>query len=194
VYRPTIAVAECLQQWLSLRTRSHYVGTLQGPVADVKKMMHGIRADAGLDDAVSAYSARHTMARELRKRHVPADEIELMLGHRRPNQGTTGINARYDPDYCSHAVAAIDEVFAALDGILGCEYFRVSFERVKADAERFAKRRVGSGTKVVGTGGIEPPIGDESLRAPDLEEPHPQRPRLRRLDHADVRREGRHER
>jgi integrase len=86
-YRPAIPVAEHLQPFLSLCTRSHSVGTLQGPVADVKKMMRGLRADAGLDDDVSAYSARHTMTRELRKRRVPADEIELMLGHRRPNEG-----------------------------------------------------------------------------------------------------------
>ena len=168
-YRPTIPVAEYLQPWLSLRTRSHYVGTLQGPVADVKKMIRGLRADAGLDGDVRGYSARHTMARELRKRRVPAEEIELMLGHRRPNQGTTGIYAPYDPDYCSHAVAAIDDVFAALESILGDGYFRVSFERIKADAERFAERRRISELKLVGAGGIEPPTPSMSRKCSPAE-------------------------
>jgi integrase len=155
-FRPTIPVAEYLQPWLGLSTRSHYIGTHRGPVADVKKMMRGLRADAGLDQRVTCYSARHTMARELLKRRVPRDQIELMLGHRRPNEGTTGIYAPYDPDYCVHAIAAIDDVFAALESILGDGYFRVSFERTQADAERFAERRGISRLKVVGARGIEP--------------------------------------
>src|SRR6185437_8609690 len=94
-YRPTIPVPEALEPWLGLRTRSHYVGSLSGPVASIKTMWREIRKEAGLDADVRPYSARHTIARELRKRRVPSEQIEIVLGHRRPAHGTTGIYAPY---------------------------------------------------------------------------------------------------
>jgi integrase len=155
-YRPTIPVASTLAPWLGLRTRSHYVGTLSARVDSTKTMWREIRKDAGLDRRVQPYSARHTIARELRKQRVPTDQIELLLGHRRPVQGTTGTYAPYDPEYCREAVAAIDGFFAKIEAVLGATYFRVSFEEIKKAAERFAENRTKSRRKVVGATGIEP--------------------------------------
>ena len=56
---------------------------------------------------MNGYSLRHTMSRELRKRRVPAEQIELMLGH-----------APHDPDYCSDAAAAVEAYMAELQKLV----------------------------------------------------------------------------
>jgi hypothetical protein len=56
------------------------------------------------------------MSRELRKRRVDKDQLELMLGHRLPDK-TTQIYAPYEPDYCREATAASDDVMAELQKV-----------------------------------------------------------------------------
>jgi len=64
-----------------------------------------------LDDRVTPYSIRHGMAREMRKRKVPREQISIFLGHLpKGSDPTTSIYAPYDPDYCSEAVAAIESM------------------------------------------------------------------------------------
>lgn len=71
------------------------------------------------DRDINTYSIRHTMAREFRKRKVPDEEIGLMLGHRIPGHNqTTGIYAPFEPDYCSLAVAAIEDVISKVDAMM----------------------------------------------------------------------------
>ncbi|HEY0833322.1 MAG TPA: hypothetical protein VGE72_05375 [Azospirillum sp.] len=68
---------------------------------------------------ITPYSFRHTMGRELRRRRVPSDEIAIMLGHKPVGvKSTTLVYSPYDPDYCVHAVAAIDAFCAEIDGHL----------------------------------------------------------------------------
>jgi integrase len=80
-----------------------------------------MRERLGLDERVQPYSIRHTMARQLRARGVPHDQIELMLGHRKPTGSsvTTMIYAPFEPGYCRVAVAAIDDVFREISAL--CE-------------------------------------------------------------------------
>lgn len=61
---------------------------------------------------VQPYSLRHTMGRELRFRGVPNDQIELTMGHKRPegHSATTQVYAPYHPSYCSEAALAIDQI------------------------------------------------------------------------------------
>jgi hypothetical protein len=67
------------------------------PPSCSRKVVTGKNAwrSAGLGDDVNGYSLHHTMARELRRRAVPAEQIELMFGHRRPDK-TSQINASYE--------------------------------------------------------------------------------------------------
>ena len=58
------------------------------------------RDAAGLDERVTPYSIRHGMARELRKRRVPTEQIKVFLG-RLPSgsDATTSIYAPCEPDF-----------------------------------------------------------------------------------------------
>ncbi len=55
------------------------------------------------------------MAREMRKRKVPKEQISIFLGHLpKDSDATTSIYAPYDPEYCSEAVAAIESVMTEI--------------------------------------------------------------------------------
>ena len=59
------------------------------------------------------------MARELRKRGIPTEQIKVFLGH--PPSGsdaTTSIYAPYEPDFLKDAAGAIEEVTTEVRGHL----------------------------------------------------------------------------
>jgi hypothetical protein len=63
------------------------------------------------DERVTPYSIRHGLARELRKRRVPTEQISLFLGHLPDGSAaTTSIYAPYEPGFLSEAVEAIESV------------------------------------------------------------------------------------
>lgn len=74
---------------------------------------------AGLPDdgTITAYSIRHTMARELRAKKVAPDEISIFMGHK-PSSGslTTEIYAPYEPDYLSDVASAVESFAQRLAG------------------------------------------------------------------------------
>lgn len=138
-FRPIVPVTATLRAWLDGTAegakQSHYVAYHGKRIKSAKTFMRELRIAAGFvmrddegrplldtagepigDHRVVLYSIRHTMARELRKRGVPGEQIELMLGHRLPDK-TTQIYAPYAPDYCRDAVAAIDAYFADLQKV-----------------------------------------------------------------------------
>ena len=50
------------------------------------------------------------MAREMRKRKVPKEQISIFLGHLpKDSDATTSIYAPCEPEYCSEALAAIED-------------------------------------------------------------------------------------
>lgn len=120
-YRPIVPVTKTLQPWLEATKHQRYFVQISKSgrkiTSNAKRFVRETRAAAGLGPDVNLYSIRHTMARELRKRRVPAEQIELMLGHRRPDV-TTQIYAPYEPDYCRDAAAAIDAYFRDLRKLL----------------------------------------------------------------------------
>lgn len=69
------------------------------------------RLVAGLDERVTPYSIRHGLAREMRKRRVPTEQISLFLGQL-PNgsSATTSIYAPYEPGVLAEAIEAIESV------------------------------------------------------------------------------------
>jgi hypothetical protein len=116
-HRPNLAVTPTLRAWL--RTvedpRQRYVAYGRGPIKSISTAWDSLVKDAGLDDRVTPYSIRHGMARELRKRKVPKEQISIFLGHLpRDSDATTSIYAPYDPDYCTEAVAAIEAVMTEI--------------------------------------------------------------------------------
>ena len=85
-------------------------------IGSIKTAWRAMRRRAGLDSAVNPYSIRHTLARELRTRSVPAWEVAAQLGHQMPGLSTTEIYAPYDPAYLANAVAMIDEFYLEVVG------------------------------------------------------------------------------
>jgi hypothetical protein len=54
------------------------------------------------------YSVRHKVTTVLRASRVASDEVAFQLGHRRPDNRTTGRYGEYSPDYLKRAAAALD--------------------------------------------------------------------------------------
>lgn len=112
-YRPIVPVTPTLLPWLALPAdpSDRYVSHRGKPVGSILHMWRLTRDAAGLDARVTPYSIRHGMAREMRKRRVPTEQIKLILGHLPSgSDATTSIYAPYDPDFLGDAVRAIEEV------------------------------------------------------------------------------------
>jgi integrase len=108
-YRPIVPLTDTLAPFLRDPTVSHFVLWKGNSVLSVKKTFARAVQKAGLSPDVTPYSLRHTMAKELRKRGVPAWEVEGYLGHRRP--GPTETYAEFAPDYLSKGREVIDDYF-----------------------------------------------------------------------------------
>jgi integrase len=118
-FRPLLPVAPTLRPWLDLNLKTGKSGryiTFKGePIRNIMHAWRILKGAAKLDEKVTPYSIRHTMAREMRKRRVPTEEIGLFLGHL-PNGAiaTTSTYAPYEPEFLSHAIEVIEEVFGDL--------------------------------------------------------------------------------
>ncbi len=114
-YRPIVPVTPTLLAWLRRDPgpSARYVNYRRKPVRSIQHMWRLTREAAGLDGRVTPYSLRHGLAREMRKRRVPTEQISLFLGHL-PNgsDATTSIYAPYEPGFLAEAVAAIESVMA----------------------------------------------------------------------------------
>ena len=114
-FRPIIPVTPTLLPWLKREVgkSDRYVSYRRKPVSSILHMWRKTRADAGLDARVTPYSIRHGMAREMRKRKVPTEQISLFLGHLpEGSAATTSIYAPYDPDFLVEAKDAIESAMA----------------------------------------------------------------------------------
>jgi integrase len=137
-FRPLLKATPTLQPWLAAVTdpRQHYVSYAGKRVDSVKTAWNNLCEDAGLDDRVTPYSIRHGMAREMRKRKVPTEQISIFLGHLpKDSDATTSIYAPYEPDYCTEAVAAIEAVMKEVRSHLK----RVNIDHPVLDIETLAK-------------------------------------------------------
>ena len=112
-FRPIVPVTSALLPWLQrdVGPSGHYVSYRGKPVRSILHMWRLTRAEAGLDRRVTPYSIRHGMAREMRKRRVPTEQISLFSGHLPDGSAaTTSIYAPYEPGFLADAVAAIESV------------------------------------------------------------------------------------
>jgi len=137
-FRPLLAVTPTLLPWLQMEREptQRYVTYRRQPLKSIDTAWELLCKEAGLDDRVTPYSIRHGMAREMRKRKVPLEQISAFLGHLPKNSdATTSIYAPYDPDYCSEAVAAIESVMGEIRSHLR----RANIDQPAVDAEALAK-------------------------------------------------------
>lgn len=105
--RPVVPIPDFLLPMLQDAPDGPLVQWRGQPIDSFKTAFRRIRRDYGLGQDVVAKTIRHTMATELRAQNVPEAEIEGMLGHRAFKR-TTGIYAKYRPDYLGEACVAIN--------------------------------------------------------------------------------------
>ena len=117
-YRPVVPATATLLPWLRTVKNGNIVSYFGREVSSIKTAYRAAAARADLDPDVTPYTIRHTMATELRRRGVTPWEVAGMLGHQTGGYRTTEIYAKYDPDYMSKAVDAIDTYFADLQPLL----------------------------------------------------------------------------
>jgi|GEM_PF-480938 len=137
-HRPVLAVSPTLKPWLQTVTdpSQRYVTYGRAAVKSIKTAWQLLVQEAGLDERVLPYSIRHGMAREMRKRKVPGDQISIFLGHLPKNSdATTSIYAPYEPEYCSEAIAAIEDVMTEIRRHLK----RANIDQPIVDAAALAK-------------------------------------------------------
>lgn len=82
----------------------------------------------------------------MRKRRVPLDEIGLFLGHRpKESSATTSIYAPMEPEYCTQAVAAIEDVLHEIKRHVPELSFDdpAAFDKLAAESPRPSPRGLG---------------------------------------------------
>jgi len=114
-FRPVVPMPRFLRDEFKRAGKGPFIAYHGEGIRSSKTAFRRMRADAGLDERVNPYSLRHTIARELRRRGVPGDQISIMLGHRPPNTKRTDlIYAPYEPGYCQDAKRAIESIWATV--------------------------------------------------------------------------------
>lgn len=123
-YRPILPMTESLRPWLATAMKAtprrerfvmRWVKRHEEwrTVDSVKTGIRGLRKNSKLPDDFTAYSFRHGLARELRRRGVPKEQVEYQLGHRWLS--TTDIYAPYEPSFNATARDALDGILLDLD-------------------------------------------------------------------------------
>ncbi len=79
-------------------------------VVEKKRAWRTMRRALDLPANVVAKTIRHTIGTELRSRGVPADELEMLFGHRVMKK-TTEVYAKYDPAYLANARDMLSTIF-----------------------------------------------------------------------------------
>ncbi|MFB2550173.1 site-specific integrase [Ensifer soli] len=156
-YRPTVPLTDTLLPFVRAMNVPAFVMWNGRPVKSVKKTFEKAVERAGLSSEITPYSLRHTMAKELRKRAVPAWEVKGMLGHKIP--GVTEDYAEYDPDYLSKGRQAIDAYFKELNlSYTVPTLTSVSVACYPPETKKPAEADFStlSGVRMVGVTGIEP--------------------------------------
>lgn len=110
-FRPMVKIPKLLVPWLKHVPCGHYVSYFGKPAKEVRLGFNRAVDDAKLNSDINRYSFRHTLAFHMRRRGVPGEQIQYMLGHKLHGQEMTERYAPYQPDYCAQAVAAIEEWF-----------------------------------------------------------------------------------
>jgi integrase len=110
--RPTLPICNTLLPYLSFLPAGPVVSYAGRALGGIKSTFDHLTRRAGITGA-SAYTVRHTVAAEMRKRGVPVWEVAGFLGHS-SGYKTTERYAKYGPDHLAEAVRAIDAYFADL--------------------------------------------------------------------------------
>lgn len=104
-HNPVVPAIPQLTPWLK-----EWRGNPHCPVLSRKKFWRTMRSNLGFPELTVPKTIRHSIATRLRTLRVPAEELETLMGHR-VLRGTTGVYAKYDPDYLRSASKALSKVW-----------------------------------------------------------------------------------
>lgn len=111
--RPIVPMTDAIRPILEpLANQNFYVEWAGEQVGDMLQGFKKVAARAGLSEDVTPYSVRKTVAKYMRSKGVPWEEVKGWLGHKIP--GVTEVYAEFDPNYLSIGRQAIDNLIKEL--------------------------------------------------------------------------------
>lgn len=117
-HRPILPVIPTLRPWLrgtAAGDGRHYVTYRNRPIESIDHSWALTVEAAGIAPGFTPYSIRHGLAREMRKRRVPSEQLSLWMGHLpRGEAATTAVYAPYEPDYLAEAAEALEDALGAI--------------------------------------------------------------------------------
>jgi integrase len=99
-------VTDTLRPWLVAMDRPHFVHLHGRPIKAFNTVQRTLKHE-GLHSGRLFYGVRHSVARAMRRRNVPMDQISGWLGHAKG--GVTEIYATWQPEYADEARAAVED-------------------------------------------------------------------------------------
>lgn len=115
--RPVLPICDTLLHWLEQSGPGYVIQwkkVQSEPLGRIQSAFETARKRAGLGAEVTAYTIRHTVGTELRKRGVPPWEAAGFMGHKLDRYSTTEIYAKWQPDYLGAAARAVEDYFREL--------------------------------------------------------------------------------
>jgi integrase len=112
--RPTVPLTKTLRRTLEALSGERYVLRKGLPIENIYPAWQRLVRDAGFatGSRITPYSIRHSMARSLRSRRVPMEQLSVFMGHRPDGASPMTVRyAPYDPDFLSDAANKIDTYF-----------------------------------------------------------------------------------
>lgn len=107
------ALATMLDDWRKERLAEREP---QPPPTSTGMAWRTMRRALGLPDGYIPKTVRHTVATELRRRGVPAEQISVLLGHRPADlERMTAVYAKYDPRYSAEAIAGLQALLTEVN-------------------------------------------------------------------------------
>jgi len=148
--RPTLPICDTLLPYLRHLPAGPIVAYHGRPLGGIKSTFDHLTRRAGISGG-SAYTIRHTVAAEMRRRGVPVWEVAGFLGHS-SGYKTTERYAKYGPNHLGDAVRAIDAYFADL----GVSHLPLRLSSVRENTKGLADFSAKPLSLLVEPTGIEP--------------------------------------
>lgn len=104
--RAVLPVTDTLRPWLLAMDRERFVHRHGRPVRTFNTVQRTLKTE-GLHSGRLFYGVRHSVARSMRRRNVPMDQISGWLGHAKG--GVTEIYATWQPEYATEAREAVED-------------------------------------------------------------------------------------
>jgi integrase len=111
--RAVLPVTDTLRPWLLAMDKPHFVHLHGRPIKTFNTVQRTLKAE-GLHSGRLFYGVRHSVARAMRRRNVPMDQISGWLGHAKG--GVTEIYATWQPEYATEAREAVEDFVRSVAG------------------------------------------------------------------------------